>query len=118
MGSHNMTDEPESKPEPKKTNGVGDPVVVRLRKSVIANGEDVMELTFREPTAADIERCGNPVNVDFFTSETPRMTFDAKSMSAMMSTLAAVPPSTIKQMHPRDWNTAAWNLANFFLPDM
>jgi hypothetical protein len=39
-------------------------------------------------------------------------------MSAMMSTLAAVPPSTIKSLHTRDWNTAAWNLASFFMPDL
>src|SRR5262245_65516756 len=74
------------------------PITVKLRKAVIANGEEVMELKFREPTAADIERCGNQVNIDFFSGETPRMSFEPKNMSAMMSTLAAVPPSTIRQM--------------------
>jgi hypothetical protein len=102
-----------------EANGVAaDPLVVKLRKPIQANGETVSELKFREPTAGDIERCGNPVNIDFQSSDTPKMSFDAKSMTAMMSTLAAVPPSSIRQMHPRDWNSAAWNLASFFLPDM
>lgn len=109
------------KPEVKKPevkSNVGDPVVVKLRKPIQANGEEVTQLTFREPTAGDIERCGNPVNIDFMSGDTPKMSFDTISMSKMMSTLAAVPPSSIRSMHPRDWNSCAWNLASFFLPDM
>jgi Phage tail assembly chaperone proteins, E, or 41 or 14 len=108
----------DQKAEIKPVNGKETDIVVILRKAVIAHGDEVKELRFREPTAADIERCGNPVNIDFLSGDTPKMTFDAKSMSAMMSMLAAVPPSTIKQMHPRDWNSAAWNLASFFMPDL
>lgn len=110
----------ESKTETKKPNGEFEPVVVVLRKPIkLGSEETITELTFREPTAADIERCGNPVNIDFFGGgETPKMSFDARSMSAMMSVLAAVPPSTIKKLSTRDWNSAAWNLASFFLPDM
>jgi hypothetical protein len=117
-----MADEgqkPEAKQEAKPVNGaVAAELVVTLRKSVIAHGDEVKELKFREPTAGDIERCGNPVNIDFISGEVPKMTFDAKAMSAMMSQLAGVPPSTIKQMHPRDWNSAAWSLASFFMPDL
>ena len=109
-----MADEPET--EAKTVNGAE--IVITLRKSIIAHGDEVKELKFREPTAGDIERCGNPVNIDFFSGETPKMTFDAKAMSAMMSLLATVPPSAIKQMHPRDWNSAAWGLASFFMPDL
>jgi hypothetical protein len=107
----------ESKDETNKSNGGFEPVKVKLRKPIQAHGEQVTELMFREPTAADIERCGNPVNIDFSSGD-GKVMFDAKSMSAMMSTLAAVPPSSIKQMNTRDWNTAAWNLASFFLPEM
>ena len=92
-------------------------IIVKLRKSVIAHGDEINELKFREPTAGDIEKCGNPVNIDFH-SDTPKMTFNEKAMSAMMAQLAAVPPSTIRQMNTRDWNTAAWNLASFFMPDL
>jgi len=110
-----MADE-ESKTDAKPVNGAE--LLVSLRKSIMAHGDEIKELKFREPTAGDIERCGNPVNIDFISGDTPKMTFDAKAMSAMMSLLANVPPSTIKQMHPRDWNSAAWSLANFFMPDL
>ena len=103
----------EEKEAPKAASNI----VVKLRKSVIANGDEVTELTFREPTAGDIERCGNPVNIDMLSGDTPKVTFDTKSMTQMMSLLATVPPSTIRQMHPKDWNTAAWSLAGFFTPD-
>lgn len=112
-----MADEQE-KQEAPKANGAVAPLVVLLRKPVIANGDEVKELTFREPTAADIERTGNPVNIDMMSGDTPKVTFDAKAMTQMMSLLAAVPPSTIRQMHTRDWNTAAWNLASFFMPEL
>lgn len=102
----------------KKANGESSPLVVKLRKAVIANGDEVMELSFREPTAGDIERVGNPVNIDFLSSEHPKATFDSKMMTQMMATLAGVPPSTIRQMNTRDWNTAAYSLASFFMPEM
>jgi hypothetical protein len=108
-----MADETE-----KKVNGAPSPIVIALRKSVVANGDEVMSLSFREPTAGDIEVCGNPVNIDVFAGETPKVTFDAKAMTAMLARLALVPPSTIRNMHPRDWNTAAWNIASFFMPEL
>ena len=106
--------EPAEKP---KVNGAASSIVIKLTKSVIANGDEVMELSFREPTGADIERCGNPVLVDWIPNERPKYTFDSKSMTQMLAALAVVPPSTIRQMHSRDWNTAAWSLAHFFMPD-
>src|SRR6516162_5552805 len=103
------------KPEaPKALNGA---TIVTLRKPVIANGEEVKELSFREPTAGDIDRAGNPVLLDM-CSDPPKITFDAKAMTAMMAALATVRPSTIKQMHPKDWNTAALQLAGFFMPEL
>lgn len=113
-----MADEKAEEKIETKANGEPSPLVITLRKPIIANGDEVNELTFREPTAADIEMVGNPVNLDFMSGDTPKATFDTKSMTQMMSRLAAVPPSTIRQMHTRDWNTAAWSLASFFMPEM
>jgi len=107
--------------EELKTNGAVSPLVIKLRIPIQANGKEVTELSFREPTAGDIEAVGNPIIVDqlsnMLSGELPRTTFDSKSMTLMMARLAMVPPSTIRQMHPKDWNTAAWSLANFFTPD-
>ena len=101
-----------------KSDNAAQSLTIKLRKAIIANGDEVSSLTFREPTAADIERVGSPVELDFFQGETPKTTFNTKIMTQMMAVLAAVPPSTIRQMHPRDWNTAAWSLASFFMPEM
>lgn len=110
--------DPQADESPTQPSSADGSVVITLRKPIIANGDEVKELKFREPTAADIERCGNPVLLDMLSSETPKMSFDTKSMTAMMAQLAAVPPSTIRQMHPRDWTTTAWSLAGFFMPDL
>src|SRR5262245_52509 len=112
-----MADE---KPEDVNVNGI-DNLSVVLRKAVTANGEEVKELKFREPTAADIERAGIPIIIDPGVVDDqglPRFRFDTKVMTQMMSLLAAVPPSTIRQMHPNDWNNAAWVLVRFFMPGL
>lgn len=116
-----MADEKETEKAKIVTNGeaVFEPIVIKLRNKIIANGDEVDELTFREPTAADIERVGNPVNIDMSSATGEvKVTFDSKAMTQMMSTLAAVPPSTIRQMKTKDWNSAAWSLASFFIPDL
>ena len=86
-----------------------------LSRPIDAHGEKVTVLRWREPTGGDIERAGNPIIVDFF-GEKPSLTFNEKKMSAMMSLLAAVPPSGIKQLTAGDWNSIAWKLVRFFMP--
>ena len=94
-------------------------LVVRLGKPLIAHGDEVTELRFREPTAADIEACGSPVTIDFLNQAEPKMVYETKAMFAMMSRLAAVPPSTIKSMRTKDWEYAALALAHrFFIPEI
>jgi hypothetical protein len=112
-----MADDKEAIADAPK-NGATSPIIIKLRNKVPnGEGDDVDELKFREPTGADIERVGNPINIDMMSGDTPKVTFDTKIMTQMMSTLAAVPPSTIRKMHTRDWNTAAWSLTSFFMPD-
>lgn len=115
-----MADEVEgdSQPQPKTNGAAGAPLKVALRKPIQANGEEVSELTFREPTGGDIERAGNPVIVDVFSGDTVKITFDEKKMVQMMSRLAEIPPSSVRMMHPKDWNSIAWQLVHFFTPDL
>jgi hypothetical protein len=96
---------------PQEWNGL-----LSLRKPINAFGDTVTEIKFREPTAGDIERIGNPITIALYENN-PKMHFEAQTMTMMMAHLAGVPPSTIRQMHPRDWNNGAWKLANFFMPD-
>jgi Phage tail assembly chaperone proteins, E, or 41 or 14 len=82
------------------------------------NGTDmVKEIVFREPTAGDIERIGNPVLIELYEQK-PKMHFDTRAMTMMLAHLANVPPPVIRAMHPKDWNNAAWLIANFFVPDL
>src|SRR5436189_5603228 len=79
-----------------------------LRKPIMAHGDEVKTIKFRQPTAADIERFGNPVWLDFSAGDSVRTCFDEKKMIQMMAGLATIPPSSIRMMDPRDWNTCAW----------
>jgi hypothetical protein len=117
----NETPEKEEAAPPQKTNGaalLSGPITVKLRKPIQANGEEVSELVFREPNGGDIERCGNPVDIDPFQGETVKLSFNEKKMTQMMSRLASVPPSSIRMMNPKDWNSIAWQLLPFFTPDL
>ena len=96
------------------------PITVPLKRAIQAHGATVKELKFREPTGADIEACGVPVQFTWVASEDGggvQVTYNAKAMTAMMSLLAAVPPSSIKMLYARDWITCAMALQSFFLPD-
>ena len=98
----------------------GGPIIVPLKRPIQAHGETLKEIKFREPTGADIEACGVPVHFTWVPSDEGggvQVTYQAKNMSAMMSVLAAVPPSSIKMLHARDWITCAMALQSFFLPD-
>jgi hypothetical protein len=86
-----------------------------LSKPIEAHGEQVTVLNFREPTARDLLSIGNPVIFDPI-SDPPKVTHDERKMTQMMSALAAVPPSSIQQLTPRDWITCAWGLTPFFVP--
>lgn len=115
-----MADEPptEIKAETKPVNGAQiNEWVFKPAKPVIAHGDEVTELKFREPTAADIEACGSPIIFNLYADEgQPKTRVDPKVMFAMMSRLAIVPPSTIRQLSAREWEYAANVLMHrFFL---
>jgi hypothetical protein len=91
------------------------PITIKLRrKSIVGNnGEQLTELTFREPTGGDIVRHGNPVHID----REGEFKIDEKKMTAMMGQLSGVLAPLLHAMHPVDWNTCADRLAIFFVPD-
>jgi len=92
-------------------------IVIPLRRPVVAHGEEIKELRLREPTADDIDRIGNPVLIGIY-EDNPKVHFDNKVMTSMIANLASVPPSSVKKIHTKDWNNAAWALMGFFTPDM
>jgi hypothetical protein len=90
------------------------PIIVVLKKPIRNNrGEEIKELSLREPRAGDINRYGNPVR---FNKEGD-IVHDERKMTYMIAALSGILPPFIEEMHPRDWNTAAYKLTRFFLPD-
>jgi len=92
------------------------PVKVKLLNKPIRGNknEELSELTFREPTGADINRIGNPVRV---TIE-GEILIDDKRMMLMMTALSGVMTPFLERMDPRDYASCAYRLRNFFLPNL
>jgi Phage tail assembly chaperone proteins, E, or 41 or 14 len=91
------------------------PIKVRLLHREVRNnkGDMVSELSFREPTGGDINRYGNPVMID----QNGDVVILEKKMTTMMAVLSGVLQPFLEAMDPRDWNSCAYRLRNFFLPD-
>jgi hypothetical protein len=93
------------------------PLEHKLSKSIKAHGEPVETLTWREPTAGDIRQAGCPIILEFVPgSDGPRMTFNEQKMNALISILAAIPPSSVDQLSAGDWHAIAFKLSRFFMP--
>lgn len=93
----------------------GEKLSFALSRPVQAHGEDVSELSFREPTGSDIIAVGNPVVIDM-ASDPPKISHDERKLAAMLARLAEVPPSTIGKMAPQDFVGAGWLITPFFVP--
>ena len=90
------------------------PLIVDLKKPIRNNrGEEIKTVSMREPRAGDINRYGNPVR---FNKERD-IVHDERKMTYMIAALSGILPPFIEEMHPRDWNTCAYKLTRFFLPD-
>jgi tail assembly chaperone E/41/14-like protein len=106
-----IDNEPDDVVEPKKEEW---PVKVRLlHRGVRQGAETVHELTFREPTGGDINRYGNPCHVN----QDGDVVILERKMTTMMSALSGILPPFIEAMDPRDWNSCAYRLRGFFIPD-
>lgn len=92
------------------------PIRVKLLHKKIRNdrNELIDELVFREPTGGDINRYGNPCRIDY----AGEVMIDEQKMTRVISALSGILMPNIEQMHPRDWNSCAYRLRSFFLPDL
>ena len=91
------------------------PIKVRLLHKPIRGpkGDMVKELTFREPTGGDINRYGNPCIVD----QNGDVVIIDRKMTTMMAALSGILQPFIEGMDPRDWNSCAYRLRAFFIPN-
>lgn len=93
-----------------------DPLAHPLSKPISAHGEQITILHWREPTGGDIEKAGNPIAINTTPGDdNARVAFDERKMAAMISQLAGIPPSSVRQLSARDWNAIAFKIFRFFL---
>jgi hypothetical protein len=92
------------------------PVTVQLLYRPIKNdrGEEISSLTFREPRASEINRIGNPTRM-LWDGE---IIIEERKMTYIMAALCGILPPLLEAMDPRDWNSCAYRLRKFFLPDL
>jgi hypothetical protein len=104
-------------PEPTPFERVAEtwPIKVKLIHKPIRDnkGNELRELSFRQPTGGDINRYGMPVRIDMDGD----VQMDEKKMTLMMTALTGVMTPFLEAMDPRDWSSCAYRLRNFFLPD-
>jgi hypothetical protein len=91
------------------------PIKVKLLYKAIRNNrnEEIKEVSLREPRAGDINRYGNPVRVN----QDGDVLIDERKMTYIIAALTDILPPFIETMDPRDWNSVAYRLRRFFLPD-
>src|SRR5215469_11037740 len=91
------------------------PIKVKLLYRPIRNnkGEEIKEVSLREPRAGDINRYGNPIRVN----QDGDVIIDERKMTYIIAALTGILPPFIEQMDTRDWNSVAYRLRRFFLPD-
>jgi tail assembly chaperone E/41/14-like protein len=92
------------------------PIRLKLMHKPVRNNRDelVHELTFRQPTAGDINRYGNPVRIDF----NGEVQIDDQKMMRVIAALTGILVPNLEAMDPRDWTSCAYRLRSFFLPDL
>jgi hypothetical protein len=100
------------------------PMVIRLLHKPIQKSrtETLNELTFREPTALDIIRSGgNPCRLEVVEvtggQATYRFVIDDAKMFVLMANLSGLLEPQLQKMDPRDYNSCAYRLRGFFLPE-
>ena len=108
-----IENQPPAPPEPE---GETWPVKVKLMHKKVRGPkgiEMVDELSFREPTGGDINRYGNPCTVD----QNGDVIILDRRMMTMMAVLSGVLQPFLETMDPRDYNSCAYRLRGFFIPD-
>jgi len=102
----------ETAPEPVQPDW---PITVKLLHKPIRDNQnkEIHEVVLREPRAGDINRYGNPVRID----QEGEVRIEERKMTQIIAALSGILPPLIEDMHPRDWNSVAFRLQRFFLPD-
>lgn len=88
-------------------------VSLKLTTPIQAHGETVNTLEFRAPNGKDLAECGLPFTTE---SEGGRATMkpDTRSVSKLISSLAAIPDSSVGMLSGLDYLSAMGVVMDFF----
>lgn len=83
---------------------------IKLTKPIMVGESEIAELQLREPKVEDVEALGVPYafTPDGMPEPKPAV------MSRYISRLAGIPPSAVRSMSLRDYQTAMFRVASFF----
>ena len=87
---------------------MSEPVVIQLRKPVMAHKEEISELTFREPSGDDYVECGYPIVFGEVGAAV-----QPGAVKKLGAKLANVPPSTIGSLCSTDFNAVVQVMLGF-----
>jgi hypothetical protein len=100
------------------------PLVIKLLHKPLqkTRTEILNEITFREPTAMDIIKCGgNPCRIEITEVSGGRVVYnpviDDAKMMVLMANLSGLLEPQLQKMDPRDYTSCAYRLRSFFLPE-
>jgi Phage tail assembly chaperone proteins, E, or 41 or 14 len=103
-------------PDPSPSSADVWPVVVKLQHRALrdpSRPDEIRELHLRQPTGGDINAVGCPV----IMGEGGRFVVEDKRMHLMIGRLAGILTPILDGIDPRDWQTAAYRLFRFFIPN-
>jgi len=113
-----------AEPEPPVEDIPDWPMVIKLLHKPIQKNRNEMidEITFREPTAMDIIRCGgNPCRIEITEVSGGQVIYnpviDDMKMMRLMANLSGMLEPQLQKMDPRDYVSCAHRLRRFFLPE-
>lgn len=90
-------------------------VNIKLKKPITAHGEEVSELTFREPTPDDIMQIGAPqLLIPSADGESLGIEVRAKVVGQYISRLSAIPMGSVKAMSIGDFQRCTGAVMGFF----
>jgi hypothetical protein len=88
--------------------------MIQLRKAIQAHGNEVTEITFREPNGGDVAACGFPFRFTVNDDGTQTVTPEANAITGLIARLGNVPLSAAKALTFDDWMACMGEVFGFF----
>lgn len=83
-----------------------------LVDEIEAHGEQVKRLELRRPTVTEIRAVKA---LPYAIGQGEKVELDTEACAKYVAVCAGIPPSSVNQMDPHDFNKACWVVAGFFL---